>query len=380
MGGQLAAAARRGVDIFRRDGFGVLRSGAELSLASDAAGGDRACAADRPPPAGEAPYETWIRIFDEEPERDRARHEERLATLRRRPLISILAVLTSAEPSALVRLARSATGQIYPAWELLVAAPQAEHGAICEKLVTHGLDCGRLRLVNAGADDVESLNALLAVAQGDHILPLAEGALLRPHALLEFAITLAQHPAVELIYADEDVMGSDGQRRRLALQAGLVADHAAERLTTSVSRCSCEFDRARARRLARRNGRSTSSRFRAAPRRCGRLAHDRAPRQAIASWRDGVRAGRSHSAAPASTAANTSTARLAHHPDARRRGRAARPASVRSASLTRYPDYEIIIVDNGSVQDETKRLFAELSCRSGDPHPAAAGAVQFFGA
>jgi GT2 family glycosyltransferase len=29
-------------------------------------------------------------------------------------------------------------------------------------------------------------------------------------------------------------------------------------------------------------------------------------------------------------------------------------------SLTRYPDYEILIVDNGSVQDETKRLFAEL--------------------
>ena len=27
---------------------------------------------------------------------------------------------------------------------------------------------------------------------------------------------------------------------------------------------------------------------------------------------------------------------------------------------TRYPDYEIIIVDNGSVQNETKRLFAEL--------------------
>ena len=30
-------------------------------------------------------------------------------------------------------------------------------------------------------------------------------------------------------------------------------------------------------------------------------------------------------------------------------------------ALTRYPDYEIVIVDNGSVQDETKRLFAELA-------------------
>ena len=30
-------------------------------------------------------------------------------------------------------------------------------------------------------------------------------------------------------------------------------------------------------------------------------------------------------------------------------------------SRTRYPDYEIIIVDNGSVQDRTKRLFAEFA-------------------
>ena len=45
---------------------------------------------------GEAPYDAWIRIFDEAPERDRARHAERLATLSRRPLISILALLRSA--------------------------------------------------------------------------------------------------------------------------------------------------------------------------------------------------------------------------------------------------------------------------------------------
>ena len=108
-------------------------------------------------PIGESrrptPYETWIRIFDEAPERDRARHAERLSTLAGRPLISILIVLTSADPVALERLARSAAGQIYPAWELLLAAPQAEHDAVCESLVTHGLDCGRLRLVNAGADE-----------------------------------------------------------------------------------------------------------------------------------------------------------------------------------------------------------------------------------
>ena len=41
-------------------------------------------------------------------------------------------------------------------------------------------------------------------------------------------------------------------------------------------------------------------------------------------------------------------------------------------------NYEILIVDNGSVEEKTKRLFAELQQRSGDPHSAAAGAVQLL--
>ena len=57
---------------------------------------------------------------------------------------------------------------------------------------------GKLRMVNAGANSAESLNALLAVAEGEYVLPLAQGALLRPHALLDLALTLERAPSAEL--------------------------------------------------------------------------------------------------------------------------------------------------------------------------------------
>ena len=51
-------------------------------------------------------------------------------------------------------------------------------------------------VVNAGGDD--ALNAMLAAAQGEYILPLAAGSVLRPHALLDLALTVAQLPAAQL--------------------------------------------------------------------------------------------------------------------------------------------------------------------------------------
>jgi len=59
--GQLAAAARRGIEIFRRDGFGVVRSGLNyvwrLMLP-----GSIAVSLGSAGAKGETPYETWIRI------------------------------------------------------------------------------------------------------------------------------------------------------------------------------------------------------------------------------------------------------------------------------------------------------------------------------
>src|SRR6185503_16238486 len=120
---QLTAVAGRARDIYRRDGLGVVASA--LSYLSRVARRDpiaipRGTAATD---AAERPYDTWIRVFDERPDVDRARHEERLALLAKRPSVSILAELPSLDPHAVDRLAQSLREQIYASWELVVAAP-----------------------------------------------------------------------------------------------------------------------------------------------------------------------------------------------------------------------------------------------------------------
>ena len=64
-------------------------------------------------------------------------------------------------------------------------------------LAARGVDRIRLRMVNAGASSAESLNALLAVSDGEFVLPISEGALLRPHALLDLALTAERVPSAE---------------------------------------------------------------------------------------------------------------------------------------------------------------------------------------
>lgn len=209
---QLTAMAGRARDIYRREGLGVVLSA--LSYLSRVVRRDpiaipRGTAmAD----ASERPYETWMRVFDERPELDRARHEERLAMIRRSPLISILAELPSLDPLAVDRLVRSVREQVYAVWELVVAAPVHLHNGVKEALGSRGIDLAKLRVTEARPGTAENLNRALAISTGEYVLPLSQRALMRPHTLLEFVLTTQERPSTEIIYCDEDRLNNEGYR------------------------------------------------------------------------------------------------------------------------------------------------------------------------
>ncbi len=209
---QLAAVLGRARDIYRREGLGVVLSA--LSYVSRRVRGDSIALprGSAKAEATERPYETWIRVFDERPEVDRARHEERLASMQRRPLISVLAELPSSAPFTLDRLAASVGEQIYPSWELVVAAPADLQASLKEALGSRGVDLAKLQMADARPNTAENLNRLLAVSKGEYILPLASNALMRPHALLELALTAEMLPSAEMIYCDHDRVGDDARR------------------------------------------------------------------------------------------------------------------------------------------------------------------------
>jgi len=215
---QAAAVGGRAREIYRREGFGVFFSALSYlsrRLRRDSIAISRGAAKAE---QGEPPYETWVRVFDERPELDRARHVERLTFLAGHPLISILAELPSMDLLALDRLARSVIDQVYPSWELVVAAPAHLHETIKETFGSRGVDAAKLRMTDARTNTAENLNRLLAISNGEYVLPLSRKAVMRPHALLELALTVEKIRSAELIYCDEDHISDDGSRGEWAFK------------------------------------------------------------------------------------------------------------------------------------------------------------------
>jgi O-antigen biosynthesis protein len=318
--GHFATIARRGLEVIKRDGVRAVWSAMNYLWRLTRPGSivvSRGSVSE----AGESPYDTWVRVFDEAPERDRARHEERLAALAQRPLISVLAVLDTAQALTL-------DDQIYPDCELLTAArdPSA----------------------------ADSLNALLAKARGEYVLPLSENAVLRPHALLDLALTLARRPSAELIYTDEDRIDGGGKRHdprfKPAWSPDILQayDYVGELklLRTATVR-------------ALGGWRPETPQHELVLRLAGKVAPDTIVHLAKVLV---------HARPDAGTALGRLDYRV---PAPAPRVSLIIPTRDKAALLetcinsirahTRYPDYEILIIDNGSVEEATKRLFARLT-------------------
>ncbi|HEY8381975.1 MAG TPA: glycosyltransferase [Microvirga sp.] len=155
---------------------------------------------------GSDPYERWIALFDDRPREDAALYAMQCAALHRRRRISVLAV---PEPGqSVAALAPMMQAQIYPEWELVAAAER------------EAADDSRIRFVPPGAERVSGLNAAMAAASGEIVLPLPAGAVLRPHALLMAALAFDADPGLALLSADEDELDREGRRREPLFKAG----------------------------------------------------------------------------------------------------------------------------------------------------------------
>ena len=67
-------------------------------------------------------------------------------------------------------------------------------------------------MTEARPGTAENLNRALAIAKGEYVLPLSSKAMMRPHALLELALTAQARASAEIIYCDEDHISDDWQR------------------------------------------------------------------------------------------------------------------------------------------------------------------------
>lgn len=169
-----------------------------------------------PTPAHElSAYQRWINQHEPN-ERELGLQKENQVHFSYRPLISILAPIHHADPAMTAGSLSSMRAQTYPEWELCPIFSQSELKAVINLLVKAAQQDNRIVINRLAIHEevINSLNKALAVTHGEFVLILEQGARLAPDTLFAIVSQLNQDPEVDMLYFDEDTISADGQQRQ----------------------------------------------------------------------------------------------------------------------------------------------------------------------
>lgn len=162
----------------------------------------------------ERSYADWIRAYDTLSGGDRAAIAARIAAMGQSPTISVIVPLYNTPEALLRRCIESVCGQLWPHWELCLAddASTAPHvKVICEEYARRDK---RIRFVRRAENGhiAAASNTALGLASGEFVALLDHDDELAPHALYMVAEALAEQPDLDLIFSDEDKIDAAGIR------------------------------------------------------------------------------------------------------------------------------------------------------------------------
>lgn len=147
-----------------------------------------------------------------EPTRERlASDQQGLAS---RPLISVVMPTYNASPVWLQQAIDSVRTQTYTNWELCIADDASTHPEVQALLTRTAAGDARVKLalrpVNGGISAAS--NTALGLAAGEWVALMDHDDLLSQDALLQVVRCIQDHPDARLFYSDEDKIGPDGAR------------------------------------------------------------------------------------------------------------------------------------------------------------------------
>jgi GT2 family glycosyltransferase/glycosyltransferase involved in cell wall biosynthesis len=171
-----------------------------------------------PPPAADLPsqrdaYECW-QENNRWTERtwEAARHL--LATLKRRPLVSIVMPVYNVEDEWLEKAVESVRQQVYPNWELCIADDASTWPSVRPLLRRLAAEDGRIRVTyrTANGNISAASNSAAELASGEYLVFLDQDDELEPNCLLELMAAIQHRPDADVIYSDDDKVTADGTR------------------------------------------------------------------------------------------------------------------------------------------------------------------------
>lgn len=164
--------------------------------------------------AGSPGYGYWLREHELRTS-ERALIAQLLPLLPRTPKISVL-MPTYETPERYLRAALdSVVDQLYPHWELCIADDASPSPHVTAVLEEYAALDDRIKLVvrERNGHIAAASNSALALATGEFVALLDHDDVLTRDALFHVALLLGDHPDADMIYSDEDKVDDSGMRR-----------------------------------------------------------------------------------------------------------------------------------------------------------------------
>lgn len=138
---------------------------------------------------------------------------ETIELFQHQPLISVIMPVFNTPEAFLQDAIESVISQIYPHWELCIADDASTDPRVRELLTRYQAKDSRIKVKfrDTNGHISHCSNSALELAQGEFVALLDHDDLLTPDALYEVALLINRSPQVDMIYSDEDKIDEKGQ-------------------------------------------------------------------------------------------------------------------------------------------------------------------------
>ncbi|RDI28420.1 GT2 family glycosyltransferase [Pseudacidovorax intermedius] len=159
-------------------------------------------------------YGRWVREHDTITPQQREALRARAAALADGPLISVLMPCYNPDPQFLRAAIASVQAQLYGRWQLCIADDASPAPEVRQVLEACQAEDPRIQVVFRPKNGHISAasNSALDLVQGEWIALMDHDDLLPEDALLRVAECVRDHPDAQLVYSDEDKVDDQGQR------------------------------------------------------------------------------------------------------------------------------------------------------------------------
>ncbi|KXS55218.1 MAG: family 2 glycosyl transferase [Marinobacter sp. T13-3] len=159
-------------------------------------------------------YEEWMEFVEVPSLPDAAQIQTSLETWPSQPLISVVMPVYNAPEQYLRECIDSVLAQSYPNWELCIADDCSPNSYVKRVLREYEETDSRIRVVYRTENGHISRcsNSALEIAQGDYVALMDHDDQLPEHSLYFVVDALNEHPEAQIVYSDEDKIDEQGRR------------------------------------------------------------------------------------------------------------------------------------------------------------------------